>query len=212
MPSVSWIIPPLGYDEHPPSPPALGQWLTNQVLETLVRHPAVWAKTVLFLMYDENDGFFDHVPPPVPPPGTPGEYLTMRPLPDTAQTVAGPVGLGFRVPMLVLSPFSRGGNVCSTTFDHTSQLRFLEERFGVRAPNLSAWRRRTVGDLTATLHLGRPDTTTPALPSTSRDSVARVTALGCQDGDLTETRTDQPPYPLPSVQAMPTQERSRRPS
>ncbi len=206
LPSVSWIIPPLGYDEHPPAPPALGEWLTDQVLQTLVRHPKVWAKTVLFLMYDENDGFFDHVPPPVPPPGMPGEYLTMSPLPDTAQTVAGPVGLGFRVPMLVLSPFSRGGHVCSATFDHTSQLRFLEARFGVRAPNISAWRRKTVGDLTATLHLGRPDTTTPTLPSTSRDSVATVTALGCQDGDLTETRTDQPPYPLPSIQAMPSQE------
>ena len=85
----------------------------------------------------------------------------MSPLPDTAQAVAGPVGLGFRVPMLVLSPFSRGGYVCSETFDHTSQLRFLEERFGVRAPNISAWRRQTVGDLTATLHLGRPIPTPP---------------------------------------------------
>ncbi|HEX3947704.1 MAG TPA: alkaline phosphatase family protein [Acidimicrobiales bacterium] len=209
LPKVSWIVPPIGYDEHPPAPPALGEWLTDQVLKVLVAKPEVWSKTVLFLMYDENDGFFDHVPPPVPPPGTPGEYLTVDPLPATAETVAGPVGLGFRVPMLVLSPFSRGGYVCSETFDHTSQLRFLEQRFGVRAPNISAWRRRTVGDLTATLHMGHSDPSKPHLPPTSQDSMARVTALGCQPGDLTETRYDQPSYPLPAIQAMPTQEPGR---
>ena len=66
--------------------------------------------------------------------------------------------------MLVVSPFSRGGHICSQTFDHTSQLRFLEERFGVRAPNISAWRRSAVGDLTATLHLGRSDPDVPMLP------------------------------------------------
>ena len=138
-----------------PSPPALGEWFTSQVLATLVSNPTVWSKTVLFHMYDENDGFFDHVPPPVPPTGTPGEYLTGAPLPADANGIRGPVGMGFRVPMLVLSPFSRGGHVASEVFDHTSQLRFLEERFGVQAPNISAWRRRTAGDLTSTLHMGQ---------------------------------------------------------
>ena len=114
------------------------------MIGTLVSNPEVWAKTVLFIMYDENDGFFDHVPPPTPPPGTPGEFLTVDPLPASAYGVAGPIGLGFRVPMLVVSPFSRGGYVCSDIFDHTSQLRFLETRFGVQAPNISAWRRKTV--------------------------------------------------------------------
>jgi phospholipase C len=207
LPQVSWIIPPLGYDEHPPSPPALGEWLTDQILKTLVANPKVWSKTVLFHMYDENDGFFDHVPAPVAPPGTAGEYVTVTPLPGTAQGLAGPIGLGFRVPMLVLSPFSRGGHVCSQTFDHTSQLRFLEERFGVRAPNISAWRRRTVGDLTTTLHMHSSDRTTPKLPPTSHDTVATVTAMGCQQTDLLQIRDDQPPYPLPEVQRMPTQER-----
>ena len=139
------------------------------------------------------------------PAGTPGEYLTVSPLPDAAQAVAGPIGLGFRVPMLVVSPFSRGGYVCSETFDHTSQLRFLETRFGSR--------RRT--SRTGGADGRRPDRHPPPrpggprhpyLPSTSRDSVATVTALGCEDGDLTETRSDQPPYPLPAVQTMPTQE------
>ena len=139
--------------------PALGEWFTSQVLSALVANPKVWSKTVLFHMYDENDGFFDHVVPPVAPKGTPGEYLTVSPLPDDADGTAGPIGMSFRVPMLVLSPFSRGGHVASEVFDHTSQLRFLEERFGVKAPNISAWRRHTAGDLTSTLHPKRSDPT-----------------------------------------------------
>ena len=107
----------------------------------------------MFVAYDENGGFFDHVPPPTAPPGTGGEWLTASPLPSEASGVAGPIGLGFRVPCLVVSPFSRGGLVCSDVFDHTSLLRFLETRFGVAVPNLSAWRRETVGDLTSTLNL-----------------------------------------------------------
>ena len=120
--------------------------------------------------------------------------------------IAGPIGLGFRVPMLVLSPFSRGGGICSQTFDHTSQLRFIEERFDVRAPNLSAWRRTTVGDLTATLRMDRPNTTIPSLPPT-RDDPAYLAAKGCTENDLLEIATDQPPYPVPAVQAMPAQEK-----
>jgi phospholipase C len=206
LPKVSWIVPPLGYDEHPPAPPALGAWLIDQVLQTLTSNEKVWSKTVLFVMYDENDGFFDHVAPPVPPPGTSGEYLTVQPLPADAQGVAGPLGLGFRVPMLVVSPFSRGGYVSSETFDHTSQLRFLEERFGVRAPNISAWRRSAVGDLTSTLRMGSAQMSAPLLPATSKDTVAYVDSLGCQTSDLLELDVSQPPYPLPDPQVMPTQE------
>ncbi len=206
LPSVSWLIPPLGYDEHPPAPPSLGAWYIDQVLSTLIANPEVWAKTVLFVMYDENDGFFDHVPPPVAPAGTPGEYLTVDPLPATAQGVDGPLGLGFRVPMLVVSPFSRGGYISSQTFDHTSQIRFLEERFGIRATELSAWRRKTVGDLTSTLRLGSADTTPPRLPSTSQDTTASVEAMGCNAGNLLELDTSPTPYPQAAVQTMPTQE------
>jgi phospholipase C len=209
LPSVSWIIPPLGYDEHPSAPPALGEWLTSQVLSALVVNPKVWSKTVLFHMYDENDGFFDHVPPPVAPHGTTGEYVTVSPLPDVAHGTAGPVGMGFRVPMLVLSPFSRGGHVASEVFDHTSQLRFLEERFGVRAPNISAWRRHTAGDLTSALHPRRSDPTVPKLPSTSKDQKANVMALGCTAASIIEAAPDSamPVYPVPAHQTMPTQER-----
>ena len=207
LPSVSWIIPPLGYDEHPPSPPSLGAWFIDQVLQTLISNADTWSKTVLFIMYDENDGFFDHVPPPVAPAGTPGEYVTVDPLPATANGVAGPLGLGFRVPMLVVSPFSRGGYVTSEVLDHTSQVRFLEERFGIHASNISAWRRQTVGNLTNTLRMGSADAAFPTLPSTSKDTVGGVMELGCTDQDINEIAVDQPPYPLPDPQVMPTQER-----
>jgi phospholipase C len=158
-------------------------------------------------MYDENDGFFDHVDPPVAPAGTEGEFLSVDPLPPEAQGIAGPIGLGFRVPLLVLSPFSRGGGICSQTFDHTSQLRFIEERFGVTAPNISSWRRSTVGDLTATLRMDRPTTTLPPLPPTRNDP-AYLAAKGCTETDLLEVATDQPPYPVPTTQVMPTQEKA----
>jgi phospholipase C len=208
LPAVSWIIPPLGYDEHPSSPPALGEWFTSQVLSALVANPEVWSKTVLFHMYDENDGFFDHVVPPVAPKGTPGEYLSVSPLPDDADGTAGPIGMSFRVPMLVLSPFSRGGHVASEVFDHTSQLRFLEERFGVKAPNISAWRRHTAGDLTSTLHPKRSDPTMPKLPSTSKDQMADVLAEGCTSTSVLEAAPSSamPNYPVPAHQSMPSQE------
>jgi phospholipase C len=207
LPKVSWIVAPTipkDHSEHPPAPPALGEWFTHQVLNALISNPEVWSKTVLFVSYDENDGFFDHVAPPTPPPGTPGEYLTVDPLPATAGGVAGPTGLGFRVPLLVLSPFSRGGYVVSDTFDHTSQLRFLETRFGVEVPNLSTWRRETTGDLTSTLHLGSSQTSVPTLPATSEDD-PRI-AMECAASQLFEVNVPNPPDLAPTSQDMPTQE------
>jgi phospholipase C len=208
LPAVSWLIPPIGYDEHPPSPPAMGEWYTGQVLRALMANPAVWSKTVLFHTYDENGGFFDHVPPPVAPRGTAGEYVTVAPLPDSAEGIAGPVGLGYRVPMLVVSPFSRGGHVMSQVSDHTSQMRFVETRFDVKAPNISAWRRRHTGDLTAALHMGHADVSAPVLPSTALDQQADMAALGCTVGDVVGAEKDQPQYPVPAHQSMPRQERA----
>ena len=138
----------------------------------MTANPAQWAKTALFVTYDENGGFFDHVAPPTAPPGTPGEYITAPAVPDPtvvgSPPILGPLGLGFRVPMLILSPFSRGGFVSSDLFDHTSILRFLEARFGAEVPNLSAWRRATVGDLTSAFNFAAPDQSVPNLPSTLR--------------------------------------------
>ena len=181
LPQVSWVLPPLVDSEHPSSAPANGMAHVSQVLAPLIANPDVWAKTVVFITYDENGGFFDHVAPPTPPAGTTGEYLSGVPLPATAGGIAGPVGLGFRVPTLVVSPFSRGGYVNSALFDHTSLLRFLETRFGVPVPNLTAWRRQTVGDLTSTLDVGAPDRSIPKLPAAVIDSP--TLAAECPDND-----------------------------
>ena len=205
LPAVSWVTPPVGYDEHPPAPPAAGMWFANQVIDILTSNKDVWSKTVLFITYDENDGFFDHVAPPTAPAGTPGEYLTVDPLPSSAYSVAGPIGLGYRVPMLVVSPFSRGGFVCSDVLDHTSHLRFLEKRFDVKAENISAWRRKTVGDLTGALDVSRSDKSVPTLPST--DARSRVVTAECSPVQLVEVDVADPaPYPVPDPQTMPTQE------
>jgi phospholipase C len=180
LPQVSWLLASLADTEHPGFSSAVaGEAVTRQIVEALVSRPKVWRKTALLVTWDENGGFFDHVPPPVPPPGTPGEFLTVRPLPDdpkfrgVAGGFAGPIGLGFRVPALVVSPFSRGGLVYSGVLDHTSMLRFIERRFGARVPNLSAWRRRTTGDMTGAFNfVARPVVTAPRLPTVSASETA----------------------------------------
>jgi phospholipase C len=200
LPKVSWIIPPLGFDEHPSSPPERGMWFTQSVIDILSSHKEVWSKTALFVMYDENDGWFDHVPPPTAPRGTPGEWLTSRKKNSQTQAIKGPLGLGVRVPMLVISPFSRGGHIASHVFDHTSQLKLLSERFGIEVPNVSKWRKDTVGDLTSALFRGKHDMSMPALPKI---------ALGSPNG--TGTCTDEDTEmggaapTIPTKQRMPTQ-------
>ncbi|MCO7579630.1 MULTISPECIES: phosphocholine-specific phospholipase C [Pseudomonas chlororaphis group] len=222
LPQVSWIVAPAAYSEHPgPSSPVQGGWFTQEILLALTRNPEVWSKTVLLLTYDENDGFFDHMPSPSAPsqrqdgsfagkstlgfdselfkhPAPPGS--TQQPLPD-----GGVYGPGPRVPMLVLSPWSRGGWVNSQVFDHTSVLQFLEKRFGVREPNISAWRRAVCGDLTSALNFVDPNhEPLPALQTTTR-----------QAADALRQRQEkllQVPLPLASQQLPPHQPRLARPS
>jgi phospholipase C len=204
LPAVSWLIPPLAQSEHPAAPPEYGENYIQEILRTLVSNPDVWAQTVMFVVHDENGGFFDHVPPVTAPEGTPGEWLT-APLPAAAKGIAGPVGLGFRVPCLVVSPFSRGGHLCSDVFDHTSLLRFIETRFGVEVPNLSAWRRSVTGDMTTALALARPPgTRVPPLPEASLGDVkvAEQAVLNAIAG----TFDAGIPYPIPRTNSMPAQE------
>jgi phospholipase C len=159
LPQVSWLLLGLNETEHPGfSSPHAGEIGAREIVAALVSHRKLWQKTALFITWDENGGFFDHVPPSTPRKGTPGEYLTVGKLPDAANGIRGPIGLGFRVPMLVVSPFSRGGLVCPDTFDHTSTLRFIETRFRVGVPNLTKWRRRVTGDLTSSFNFAaRPN-------------------------------------------------------
>ena len=213
LPSVSWILANLVDSEHPPAPPIYGESVTADVLNTLVSNPAIWSKTALFITHDENGGFFDHLPPPVAPAGTTGEYLTVSPLPSDAGGVTGPIGLGFRVPLMIVSPFARGGLVAHDTFDHTSLLRFLETRFGAEVPNLSSWRRSVTGDLTSAFNFVKVDTSVPSLPQPSRTD-SRVTMSDCAtSGVIDETTLQQlegttvtPYYPITVNSAPPPQQ------
>jgi phospholipase C len=213
LPQVSWIISPDSYDEHPPAPAQLGEWYTQQILDTLTSNPEVWASTVLFIMYDENDGFFDHVPPPAAPTGTTGEYLTNQSPTTLTQSggIAGPIGLGVRVPMIVVSPFSAGGWVCSEVFDHTSQLLFLQTLFGTTVPNITSWRASTVGDLTSTLPVlpgssaGSPNYRVPNLPTVSDNESAPPISNECNIEQIVELNPLTSPFPIPRRQRQPRQ-------
>ncbi|WP_176593836.1 alkaline phosphatase family protein [Sphingobium sp. EM0848] len=155
LPTVSWMFPSAEANEHPDHFPAAGADFIGRRLNELAANPDVWAKTVFILNYDENDGLFDHVPPPVPPAGTPAEFVGEL-----------PIGGGFRVPCIIVSPWTMGGWVCSQPFDHTSILQFLEKLTGVREPNISDWRRKTFGDLTSAFRFDQPMRRPPVLPGT----------------------------------------------
>ncbi|MFG3102416.1 phosphocholine-specific phospholipase C [Streptomyces sp. NPDC048182] len=204
LPKVSWVAAPEAFSEHGNWPSNYGAWYVSQVLDALTSNPAVWAKTALFITYDENDGFFDHVVPPLPPKSAAMGLSTVDVSLDVFKGDAGHVegfyGLGPRVPMLVVSPWSKGGFVCSETFDHTSVIRFIERRFGVKEPNISPWRRAICGDLTAAFDFARPDSRPAGLPDTA----------DYQPPD----RVRHPNYhPTPPADpALPRQERGQRPA
>ncbi|MFY8207937.1 MAG: phospholipase domain-containing protein, partial [Caulobacter sp.] len=174
-------------------------------------------RTVFLVMFDENDGFFDHVPPPAPPSYDAAGKLLGASTVDLAaehhqvrnptearserdDLMGRPYGLGPRVPLYVISPWSRGGYVNSQVFDHTSVIRFLEQRFGVMEPNISPWRRAVCGDLTTCFDFKTPNTNPfPALPATA-EPAGRAAKLG----------RAKPPTP-PAVVA-PAQAKGPRPS
>jgi phospholipase C len=203
LPQVSWLVGSVVTSDHPPSPSIFGENTLSLIISALTANPALWAKTLLLVTYDENGGFFDHVPPVTAPPGTPGEYVTAPAVPDPtvigSPAITGPIGLGFRVPALIVSPFSRGGFVSSDLFDHTSVLRFLETRFGAEVPNLSAWRRAAVGDLTSALNFKKPDQSIPNLPST-------LSAIPQVIQQCIASLAGTAPYTVPTTQTLPTQE------
>ncbi|MFD7613864.1 phosphocholine-specific phospholipase C [Streptomyces sp. NPDC059828] len=204
LPEVSWIAAPEAFSEHSNWPSNYGAWYISQVLDALTSNPDVWARTALFITYDENDGFFDHVVPPYAPSG-PDQGLSTTPTaldhhPGGSGFTAGPYGLGPRVPMLVVSPWSTGGFTCSETFDHTSVIRFMERRFGVREPNISPWRRAVCGDLTSAFDFARTETGPAELPPTD--------AYFPPDR---ERHSDYRPT-APAVGTMPRQERGSKPT
>ncbi len=165
LPQVSWIVPSYQLSEHPSATPSDGEFLIARLISALASNPKVWAKTVFILNYDENDGFFDHLPPPIPAAGTAAGASSVT---TEGEVFHGePVGLGPRVPMLVVSPWTKGGFVNSEIFDHTSVIRFLEARFGVMEPHITPWRRTVCGDLTSVFDFKTPNRNLQPLPDAS---------------------------------------------
>jgi phospholipase C len=168
LPTVSWLVAPQNFSDHPSSA-WYGAWYISEVMDILTSNPEVWKKTIFILTYDENDGYFDHVPPFVAPHphkkdtglsskgiNTGVDYVTsidQQTIKDHARESS--IGLGYRVPLVIASPWSRGGWVNSEVFDHTSSLQFLEKfltrKYGkkIEESNISAWRRTVCGDLTS---------------------------------------------------------------
>jgi len=171
LPTVSWLVAPENFSDHPTSP-WYGAWYVSETMDILTKNPEVWKKTIFILCYDENDGYFDHVPPyVVPDPYKEDTGLTSAGIDTKAEFVTleqdmkkkaknesreSPIGLGFRVPLVVASPWNRGGTVCSEVFDHTSIIQFLEKFVShksgkeIKETNITAWRRTICGDLTST--------------------------------------------------------------
>lgn len=222
---VTWIMAPAAYSEHPgSSSPVQGGWYLQEVLDALTENPDVWSKTALLVNFDENDGYFDHYPPPcapslkgfdpadaygkttMPVEQVASEYYLGQPIAGTNMPVPDGdcFGPGPRVPMYVISPWSRGGWINSQHFDHTSVLRFLETRFGVAETNISPFRRAIFGDLTSAFNFATPND-------------APLATLGGRKTrtDADQLRNDQaqlPQVPVPSTQTLPRQAPGIRPS
>ncbi len=185
LPKVSWLVPRASLSEHPSvSSPELGARITYEFLDALASHPRTWDHTVFILLFDENDGLFDHVPSPAPPRSYSDDWYD-----------AYPMGPGPRTPMTIVSPWSVGGRVSSEVFDITSTLMFLEKVTGVKEPNISRFRRDVVGDLTSTFDFDR-GASRPGVPE------AKVAA---EPGKRWNPDA-------PDGQAMPAQGQKRRPS
>src|SRR5580693_8275331 len=189
LPQVSWIVAPAGYCEHPSYTPDYGASYVNTVLQALFSNPDLWKTTALFITYDEHDGFFDHQLPPYPEATVTDEYI------------AGlPIGPGTRVPMLICSPWTRGGYVDSNVCDHTSMLQFLAAWTGVKPVNVTPWRASVTGDLTTAFDFEHPDFSIPG----------NIPALD-QTWELTQLTGGSTAPPAEGDQKMPAQESGSRP-
>jgi phospholipase C len=209
LPAVSWIVAPEAYSEHPNWAPDFGAWYVSQVIDILAANPDIWSRMALFITYDEEGGFFDHLVPPTPPRSRADGLSTVDTLNEifggNAAHPAGPYGLGIRVPMIVVSPWTRGGWVNSQLFDHTSMIKFLEARFAHGNPdliesNITPWRRAVTGDLTTAFDFKTPNRSRVNLPDTSP---FKPTNLVRHPNDV--------PVP-PADPRMPGQERGVRPA
>lgn len=229
LPQVSWLVAPATYSEHPgPSSPVQGAWYIQEVLNALTERPELWSQTVFIINFDENDGYFDHIPSPSAPSiDVSGEVcgkstLTKEQMSYEYATHAkasagqpnftdpkvsngvGVYGPGIRVPMYIISPWSRGGWVNSQTFDHSSVIRFLEQCFGVQEPNISPYRRAVCGDLTSAFNFKTPNLL--PLPNLSGQTTK------AEADAIRKAQEGMPQVSRPLNQAYPVQETGIRPS
>ena len=236
LPTVSWLVAPENFSDHPSSA-WYGAWYISEVMDILTHNPEVWKKTIFIVTYDENDGYFDHVPPFVAPhPHKPGTGKVSEPIDTSIEYVSSPdqqsnkalaressIGLGYRVPLIIASPWSRGGYVCSEVFDHTSSLQFLEKFLShktgkkIEEPNISPWRRTVCGDLVSAFrpYNGEPITTpAPINRDTFIEDIhkakfkkepANFKKLAAEEISAINQHPQQSPY-------MPVQEKGIRPS
>ncbi len=209
LPQVSWIAAPEAFTEHPNFPANYGAWYASQIIEILASNPEMFSKTVLFINYDEEGGFFDHMVPATPPQTAEHGDSTVDTIneifPGNADHPTGPYGLGMRVPLIVVSPWTKGGWVNSEVFDHTSIIKFLEARFADEYPdliesNITPWRRAVAGDLTSIFNFTNPNDKPSYLPSA--------------DAFLPKQKQRQDDYPVvaPTDPSMPSQETGIRPA
>jgi phospholipase C len=215
LPQVSWVVAPAGYSEHPSWPVDYGAWYISQVLDILVSNPELFSKTVFIINYDEADGSFDHVVPPSPPatlPATPDVGASTVDYHNeivTDSTPNGPIGLGQRVAVLLISPWSKGGYVNSQVFDHTSTIQFIEKRFGVYERNISPWRRAICGDLTSAFNFKNPN-------GNPGDNVNLPSTTGFLPSVAELSGTGGPPTVVPTtadvIIGVPAQEKGVRPA
>lgn len=237
LPTISWVVAPCNFSDHPGAP-WYGAWYISEVMDILTQNPDIWKKTIFLVTYDENDGYFDHVPPFVAPhPDRPETGLASKAIDTGVEHVkieqelsrkeatrrAGPIGLGYRVPLLVVSPWSRGGYVNSQVFDHTSVLQLMEHFLThktnkkIEETNISTWRRTVCGNLTSTFRpyngeeIKRP---TSVVKDSFIQSVhqAKFKKAPTNFKNLSETEIAQINRDPSSSPLMPQQEKGIRPS
>jgi phospholipase C len=152
-------------DDHPVADVRLGQAFLYRVLKALMNSPATFARTILFITYDENGGFYDHVtPPPACEP--------TKPNPDVRHDYRFD-RYGVRVPLIVVSPYvQRPGYVSHHITDHASILRFVEHWQGLPAlsrRDANAWPMLDFFDFTQRMP-GLELPTEPVVPSNCEPS------------------------------------------
>lgn len=203
LPAVSWLIAPTRKSEHASNHPCAGEDFTARILKALQEHPKMYAKSVFVLNYDEGGQFYDHAWAPTPPVDAAAGYSSVtvegEVNSEVFTTEPNPIGLGFRVPMLLISPWTRGNKVYSAVMDHTSVIQLIEQRFNVQCENISPWRRMVTDDITHAFDFENPDYSWPELPDTSKYVI---------DGDI-ECKNLPAPI-IPAEQHMPKQEEGTR--